>query len=196
MNRENNNAAPEKDLRQRLLEQGGIINVNKPAGLTSHDVVNRVRRLLSVRKVGHTGTLDPMATGVLPVCVGRATRIMEYLDMDRKIYQCTLKLGRSYDTQDTTGTVVTEATEESVNAITEDEVRQAFAGLTGLVEQYPPMYSAVKIDGRKLYEYARTGQTQHILDKVKPRQIYIWELEVRSVSLGRGYDSQVDFSVD
>lgn len=180
---------------QWLREHGGIINVNKPAGLTSHDVVGRLRRLLSVRKVGHTGTLDPMATGVLPICVGRATRIMEYLDMDRKTYRCTMRLGRTYDTQDVTGTVLSEAEEARIDLIREEDVRKAFSVFQGVIWQLPPMYSARKVDGRKLYEYARNGQGDQILEKVKPRQIYIWDLTIDDLSLGKGYDSEIVFSV-
>jgi tRNA pseudouridine55 synthase len=178
-----------------ILERGGIININKPAGLTSHDVVGRIRRLLSIKKVGHTGTLDPMATGVLPICLGRATRIMEYLDMDRKTYLCTMRLGREYDTQDLTGEVIGEVPEDAVNAITESSVRDAFSVFRGMIYQVPPLYSAIKIQGRKLYEYARCGREAQILDKIKPRQVYIWDLTLESMSLGRGYESEVRFSV-
>lgn len=153
--------------------ENGILNIYKPAGMTSHDVVNIVRRVMGIRRVGHTGTLDPMATGVLPVCVGAAARITEYLDMDFKTYRCTLQLGKTTDTQDIWGQTIEERPAEQV---TEEAVRKAFAPFRGLIDQKPPMYSAVRVNGRRLYEYAREGKEI----EVKTRKVFIRRLEILS----------------
>lgn len=134
----------------------GVLVVNKEAGWTSHDVVAKVRGLLSGAKVGHAGTLDPAATGVLPVLVGRGTRIAEYLiDWDKE-YRAVLRLGESTDTQDATGRVLSSA---DTSAITEEAIREAAARFRGPQRQLPPMYSAVKVGGRPLYKAARAGET-------------------------------------
>ena len=174
------------------MEFQGIININKEQDMTSHDVVGRVRKILNMKRVGHTGTLDPMATGVLPICVGRATRIVEYLDLDTKKYICTMVLGREMDTQDIWGTEIGRVSEAEVNALTETDVREAFTGFSGMIEQTPPMYSAVKVDGKRLYEYARAGRTI----EVKSRQVYIPSLKVEDMSLGKGSESSITFSVE
>ncbi|MDD7601782.1 MAG: tRNA pseudouridine(55) synthase TruB [Firmicutes bacterium] len=154
----------------------GIININKPQNMTSHDVVRRLRRLFGMKKIGHTGTLDPMATGVLPVCLGSATRITEYLDLDFKTYRCTMMLGMNTDTQDVWG----EKTGEfDTSRVTEEAVRDAFRPFHGEILQTPPMYSAVRVDGRRLYEYARAGETVD----VKSRKIFIRALTVDAVDL-------------
>ena len=155
----------------------GIFNINKPQGMTSAQVVGAVKRILDVKKVGHTGTLDPMATGVLPVCVGKAARIMDYLNFDLKEYLCTLKLGLITDTQDIWGNVL----EERPVNVTEDEIREAFSVFKGKMEQYPPMYSAVRIEGKHLYEYARKGEEPP--KDVKKRRIYIESLDILSIDL-------------
>lgn len=170
----------------------GIINVYKEQNMTSHDVVSRIRRLSGTRRVGHTGTLDPMAEGVLPVCIGRATRIVEYLDLDWKRYRCRMVLGRRMDTQDIWGTEVDRVPEDAVNAVTEEQVRSAFDGFIGVIWQTPPMYSALKVKGRKLYEYARAGETV----EVKRRQICIRSLTIEEMELGRGYDSTITFTCE
>ena len=170
----------------------GIVNINKEQNMTSHDVVARIRRLAGTRRVGHTGTLDPMAEGVLPVCIGRATRIVEYLDPDWKKYRCTMVLGRRMDTQDVWGTEIGRSSEDAVNAVTEEQVRSAFAGFRGVIEQTPPMYSALKVNGRKLYEYARAGETV----EVKSRQVCIRSLAIESMELGRGYESSITFTCE
>ncbi len=131
----------------------GILIIDKPSGLTSHDVVNRVRRATKIRQAGHAGTLDPMATGVLVVCVGQATRISEYLLGHDKAYHATIRLGVETNTYDADGEVV--ATQE-VNA-TRAEVEQALTHFVGEIQQVPPMYSAIKRDGQKLYDLARQG---------------------------------------
>lgn len=151
----------------------GILNINKPQNMTSHDVVSVCRRILGIRKIGHTGTLDPMATGVLPICIGKSTRIIEYLDMDLKKYRCTMELGLQTDTQDIWGTVL----ERRPVTADEEKVRTAFAGFSGVIDQKPPMYSALKVDGKRLYEYAREGKTVD----VKTRKIYIHNLEIESI---------------
>lgn len=165
----------------------GIINIYKPQNMTSHDVVAIMRRTLGIKKIGHTGTLDPMATGVLPVCIGKSTRIMEYLDMDMKRYSCTMALGMQTDTQDIWGTVLDRC---PVN-VTEEQVREAFAAFSGVISQKPPMYSALKVNGKKLYEYAREGKTVD----VKTRKIYIGGLEIEDICLEPGNES-VSFNVE
>ncbi|MBR6585248.1 MAG: tRNA pseudouridine(55) synthase TruB [Firmicutes bacterium] len=155
----------------------GIININKPEGMTSHDVIYKLRKIIGVKKMGHTGTLDPMATGVLPICLGKATRVAEYMDMDFKKYRCTMVLGMVTDTQDVTGEVLETFSTESV---TEEAVRDAFSGFHGIIDQKPPMYSAVRINGRRLYDYARAGEEVD----VKRRQIYIRGLDIENIDLG------------
>jgi tRNA pseudouridine55 synthase len=153
----------------------GILNVNKPAGWTSHDVVAKVRGLLKGPKVGHAGTLDPAATGVLPVLVGRGTRIAEYLlDWDKE-YRAVLRLGQTTDTQDATGAVL--AT-RSLDGLTEDRIRAAVAPFRGRIAQTPPMYSAVKVDGTPLYKSARAGKTV----EREPRTIEVHEIDVLGIA--------------
>lgn len=133
----------------------GVLNVNKPMGPTSHDVVARIRRLSGVKRVGHAGTLDPLASGVLLVCVGQATRIVEYLMDWRKSYRATVVFGAETDTEDSTGR---RTGETDASGITEEVVRAALAGFVGPIEQVPPMVSAVHHEGRRLYELARKGE--------------------------------------
>ena len=132
----------------------GIINVYKEAGFTSHDVVAKLRGICRQKKIGHTGTLDPQATGVLPVCLGNATRACEMLTDRTKEYVAELLLGQITDTQDITGTVL----EEREVAVSEAQVREVIAGFVGGYDQIPPMYSALKVNGKKLYELARAGK--------------------------------------
>ncbi len=140
---------------ENISEPCGVLIINKPQGPTSHDIVNRVRRLYSTKKVGHTGTLDPMATGVLVVLIGRAAKACEYSLSDRKKYTATLRLGIETDTEDTTGTVLQEY---PVNA-TETDVKGVVASFKGKIKQIPPMYSALKVGGKKLCDIAREGGT-------------------------------------
>ncbi len=133
----------------------GILIVDKPAGWTSQDVCAKLRGALREKRVGHSGTLDPMATGVLPVFVGRATRAVEFAENDRKCYTAALRLGLTTDTQDTTGT----ALETKDATVSEQDLAAALSEFTGNIKQIPPMYSAVKIGGKKLYELARRGQS-------------------------------------
>ncbi len=134
----------------------GILNINKPAGMTSHDVINQVRRGLKIKKAGHAGTLDPMATGVLIVCVGAATRLSEYAMASQKRYNARVMLGKTTDTYDAEGKVVHE---RDASHITREDVEALLPVFTGDIEQLPPMYSAIKRDGKKLYELAREGKT-------------------------------------
>lgn len=145
----------------------GIINIYKEAGYTSFDVVAKLRGILKERRMGHTGTLDPQATGVLPVCVGKATKLCELLLDKEKAYEAVMLLGVTTDTEDMTGTVVSEQTVR----VTEDEVRHAAEKFTGVYGQVPPMYSALKVDGKRLYELAREGKEV----ERKPREVEIFE---------------------
>ncbi|WP_409227482.1 tRNA pseudouridine(55) synthase TruB [Gudongella sp. SC589] len=148
----------------------GIINFFKPAGMTSHDAVAYFRRLLGTKKVGHTGTLDPMATGVLPICVGKGTKVSEYLLGVDKEYIAELTLGTSSDTQDRTGTVINSSDE----IVSETQIKQVFESFRGEIYQVPPMYSAKKIGGRKLYDLARNG----IEVEREPRKINIKDIRI------------------
>ncbi len=148
----------------------GIINVLKPAEMTSHDVVSFIRKTFNMKKVGHTGTLDPNAAGVLPICIGKATRVAEYFDDFNKSYRGELTLGSNTDTQDKDG-VVLETTEKEV---TEKEIIEVFEQFRGDIKQTPPMYSALKINGKKLYELAREGKTV----ERKQRDITIYNIEI------------------
>lgn len=132
----------------------GFLIIDKPAGCSSHDVVNRVRRILATKKVGHTGTLDPFATGVLPIAVGEGTKAIPFLDEGEKRYLAILQLGLTTDTLDSTGTVLRETDSSSVS---EAALRQAMASLTGEIDQVPPMFSAIKQGGQPLYKLARKG---------------------------------------
>jgi len=148
----------------------GILNLDKPAGMTSHDVVARVRHLLGIRKVGHAGTLDPMATGVLLICLGQATRVAEYLMRSDKIYRAEIRLGVTTDTHDAEGQVIKTA---KVN-VGEEEVREALASFVGQIEQVPPMYSALKREGIPLYRLARKG----IVVERKPRTVKVHRIKL------------------
>ena len=132
----------------------GMINVCKEKGFTSHDVVAKLRGILHQKKIGHTGTLDPDATGVLPVCLGKGTKLCDMITDRDKTYRAVMMLGRTTDTQDISGQILTE---KAVN-VDEREVRDAAVSFVGDYMQIPPMYSAIKVDGKKLYELARAGQ--------------------------------------
>jgi len=138
------------------LSAAGFLNIDKPIGLTSHDVVAQVRRELGVKKVGHAGTLDPMATGVLVLCLGSATRLSEYVMQSVKQYRATVHLGIVTDTYDREGQIVSE---RDASAITLAAIEQVLTAFAGEIEQMPPMYSAIKQGGRKLYDIARAGGT-------------------------------------
>jgi tRNA pseudouridine55 synthase len=132
----------------------GILNVSKPVGITSMDVVRRIKRAGKQKRVGHGGTLDPFATGVIPVCMGQATRMMEYLIEGGKEYRGVVELGVETDTYDSTGETTAQA---GIGGVTQDQVAAALASFTGVIEQVPPMYSALKRQGRRLYTLARAG---------------------------------------
>ena len=155
----------------------GLIIIDKEPGFTSHDVVSKVRRILSFRKVGHTGTLDPEATGVLPICVGKGTRVSDMLMMSDKEYIAEVKLGTVTDTQDIFGTV---AEEHDYSHITQHDIENAIEHFTGEIQQIPPMYSAIKINGQKMYDLARQG----IEVERKPRKITIYSIELLNVGDG------------
>ncbi len=153
----------------------GIINVYKEQGYTSHDVVAKLRGILRQKKIGHTGTLDPQAEGVLPVCLGNATRLCDLLTDKTKEYEAVMRLGVTTDTQDMTGTVLSEA---PVN-VSESDIINIMSTFRGKIMQVPPMYSALKVDGRKLVDLAREG----IEVERKAREIEIYELEILEVNL-------------
>jgi len=158
----------------------GIINVYKEAGYTSFDVVARLRGILKVKKIGHTGTLDPDATGVLPVCVGKATKVCDMLTDKDKVYECVMKLGVETDTYDMSGRILER---KSVTA-TEDEIVNAINSFVGNIMQVPPMYSALKVNGKKLYELAREGK--EVERKARPVSIFsidILEINIPEVSI-------------
>ena len=134
----------------------GVVNVRKAAGPTSHDVVDALRRVFGQKRVGHAGTLDPMATGVLVVCLGKATRVVEYLMGGAKEYRARMVLGRSTDSQDSTGAVIDE---RDASSITREALERAISGFVGEIEQIPPMVSAIKHEGKALYKLAREGKT-------------------------------------
>lgn len=135
----------------------GILIIDKPAGLTSHDVVSRLRKILGTKRVGHTGTLDPFATGVLVLLVGRATRLAQFLDKDEKEYAAIARFGFETDTGDATGSPRPQV--QSSKSLSIREIERVLPRFTGKIEQIPPMFSAKKIDGKKLYEHARKGET-------------------------------------
>lgn len=141
----------------------GVIIVNKPAGMTSHDVVNRIRKIFKTKKVGHCGTLDPDATGVLVVAVNKATKLLQFLTADNKEYIATLSLGTATDTYDASGKVT--ATKEYV-PISDKKILACLNSFVGKQEQIPPMHSAIKVKGKKLYEYARNNETVEIPRRV------------------------------
>ncbi len=162
-----------------MFQMDGALIIDKPAGMTSHDVVARVRKIVSERRVGHTGTLDPFATGVLVVLVGRATRLAQYLSGAEKEYEAVIRLGYATDTGDVTGARVEgdksefHAKAQSPQSIRKEDIEIALASLRGEIEQTPPMYSAKKIAGRKLYELARRGEEV----ERKPARVIISEFE-------------------
>lgn len=156
----------------------GILNVYKEKGYTSHDVVAKLRGITGQKKIGHTGTLDPEATGVLPVCLGRGTKLVSMLTGQDKCYETVMLLGVETDTQDMTGRVVKE---NSLSGIDREKVTRAAAGFVGEYEQIPPMYSALKVNGRKLYELAREGKTV----ERRARKVTIYRIDILSTELPR-----------
>lgn len=163
----------------------GVILVNKPLGKTSHDIVYIIRRITRIKKVGHTGTLDPMAEGVLPICIGNATKAADMLTNHDKAYRAQLVLGMTTDTQDAEGEILTECG-VSCSA---DEIKSAVLSFVGDIEQIPPMYSAIKLDGKKLYELAREGKTV----ERKARRVTIHSIEIVELDM-ENYTITIDVS--
>jgi tRNA pseudouridine55 synthase len=153
----------------------GIINIYKPEGISSFDVVRTVRKIAGIKKVGHTGTLDPMAKGVLPICLGKSTKIVDYIMKDFKIYKAVLKLGEISDTYDREGKIIEK---NNVN-VCENEIRDAMNSYIGEIDQIPPMYSALKVNGKRLYELARQG----IEIERQSRKINIYNIIIEEINI-------------
>lgn len=149
----------------------GFLNVYKPRGMTSHDVVAVLRRVTKIKQIGHTGTLDPFAEGVLPICIGKATRLIEYLT-DDKAYIATLQFGKTTDTYDIEGQIIS----QSDKKVSKDDIVNVLKKYQGEIEQVPPIYSALKVNGKKLYEYAREGKDVEI----KSRKVIIEKIDLLS----------------
>lgn len=160
----------------------GVIIVNKPKNFTSQDVVSKVKKILNEKKAGHTGTLDPMATGVLPILVGNATKLSKYLIEHNKTYVAKIKLGQKTNTGDVEGTVIEE---KPVTDISLDKVEKVLNSFIGKQKQIPPIYSAIKINGKKLYEYARNGENVEIPER---------EIEIYSIKLLQ-LNEEIEFEV-
>lgn len=175
-----------KNIKRGKREMNGVLIINKTKGYTSHDIVNVVRKKLNTKKVGHTGTLDPDATGVLPILVGTATKISKYLIEHKKTYIATVKLGYRTDTADSSGKVI--EVDKRFQKIDNKKIEDVLASFLGKQKQVPPMYSAIKVDGKKLYEYAREGKEV----EVKPREIEIYDICLE------GYDNndEIRFKVN
>jgi tRNA pseudouridine55 synthase len=156
----------------------GILIIDKPAGITSHDVVARCRRILKTKRIGHTGTLDPFATGVMVILVGKATRLAQFLDRDAKEYEAIVRFGFETETGDRTGSPKPEV-QNPKSQSSREEIEEVLPGFRGEIEQTPPMYSAKKVEGKKLYELARKG----IEIERKPVRIKIYELEITNYEL-------------
>lgn len=153
----------------------GILNINKPTGMSSFDVVRKVKNIAKTKKVGHTGTLDPEASGVLPICIGRATKLVDYIMSDYKIYKVELKLGITTDTYDREGKTL----QTSEVNLSNEEVEKVIKSFKGEIDQIPPMYSALKVNGERLYNLARQG----IEIERKPRKIHIYNIDILSMEL-------------
>lgn len=162
----------------------GILNIYKEKGFTSHDVVAKLRGIIGQKKIGHTGTLDPDAVGVLPVCLGRATKVCDLLTDKDKTYEATMVLGVTTDTQDLTGKILSE---KPTDKLTKSLVEETLLSFVGIYNQIPPMYSALKVDGKKLYELAREGKSV----ERKPRERRIYSIEITKMELPK-----VSFTVE
>lgn len=163
----------------------GLLIVNKPKEYTSHDVVNVIRKKINTKKVGHTGTLDPNATGVLPILIGKATKVSKYLIEHNKTYIATVKLGEKTDTGDSEGQVI--ETKRIPESLKKEDINKVLQSFLGKQKQLPPMYSAIKVNGKKLYEYAREGKEI----EVKPRDIEIYKIELLDYK-----NSKIKFEVE
>ena len=166
-----------------VLERSGVVIVDKPAGMTSHDVVGKLRRIMGTRRAGHSGTLDPMATGVLVVGIERGTKFLAHLVTHDKRYEATVRLGSSTVTDDAEGAVVSQATAEAIEELTEEQIRQAFSQQVGDIMQRPSSVSSIKIDGRRAHELVREGQDVIL----PPRPVTIFDLQIGAVE--REYDA-------
>ncbi len=163
----------------------GILNVYKPKGITSHNVVSFVRKQLNIKRVGHTGTLDPLATGVLPVLIGNATKLSDIIMADEKKYKARVTLGITTDTDDSTGEII----EKKDVSVSESELKDVIKTFIGEIEQIPPMYSAIKVDGQKLYQLARRG----VEIERKSRIVTIYDIKISDFS-GNSFDMEVHCS--
>jgi tRNA pseudouridine55 synthase len=158
----------------------GVISILKPPGMTSHDVVAYLRKVTGIKKIGHTGTLDPGAAGVLPICIGKSTKIVDYLMDDRKIYICELTLGNKTDTYDKYGSFI-DSESANIEGISKVEIHETIRGFKGEIFQKPPAYSAIKIDGRRAYDLAREG----IDVDIPERKVIIYNIDVLNIELPR-----------
>jgi tRNA pseudouridine55 synthase len=166
----------------------GILNINKPAGLTSHDVINKLRKILKMKKIGHAGTLDPMATGVLPVCTGKATRLIQYLSTDKQ-YKAEITLGISTDTYDAEGSIVSKTNPE----VSIDEVKTALKKFQGEIIQQVPLYSATKHKGKELYKYARKGIE---VDELPTKSVTIYNIGLTELSESANGNPLLKLTID
>ena len=164
----------------------GFINLNKPTGFTSHDCIAKLRKLLNTKKIGHGGTLDPAATGVLPIAVGKATRLLQFLPTS-KAYRAVIRLGMTTTTDDLEGEIVKQS--ERVE-LTEDRIVDALNSFVGTIDQVPPIYSAIKKDGRKLYDLARQGKQIEI----EPRKVTIDEIKLLNLVQQQFFEVEVEIS--
>jgi tRNA pseudouridine55 synthase len=171
-----------------MTELRGILPLFKPAGFTSHDCVNKIRKILRMKRVGHTGTLDPSVTGVLPICVGQATRVVEYIQDLPKEYQATIRIGISTTTEDADGEVIQEKPVE--HALTEEKIVQIIHKFIGEIEQIPPMFSAVKVNGVRLHQLAREGKE---IER-KARKVTVYNIDITGMSLEQPFP-EVSFRV-
>ncbi len=162
-----------------MQELNGIIVINKPKNYTSHDVVAKVKKILKLKKVGHTGTLDPNATGVLPLLLNSGTKLSKYLINHDKEYEVTLRLGIKTDTLDSEGKILEERKVDTEALENTENIKEVLNSFVGKQEQIPPMYSAIKVKGKKLYEYARCGEKV----EVQARQIEIYNIELQEVDI-------------
>jgi tRNA pseudouridine55 synthase len=169
----------------------GLVIVDKPAGLTSHDVVGRLRRLLGTRKIGHAGTLDPMATGVLVLGVGRATRLLGHLALDTKAYTATIRLGAATDTDDAEGRTISQADPAEAAEVPRVAVLAGMAALTGVIQQVPSTVSAIKVDGKRAYARARAGEQVELA----ARSVTVDEFALDELRRGPGY-TELDVRVE
>lgn len=157
-----------------------IVNILKPTGMTSHDVVSAVRRIVSMKKVGHTGTLDPDAAGVLPICMGKSTKVSELILNKDKSYICELTLGIETDTYDSSGEILKRC---STDNITKEMILEAFKLQEGEIDQFPPIYSALKVNGKKMCDLARSGKADTI--EIKSRKVNIKKIDILNISENR-----------